>query len=65
MFDIGATLERYRHIVENADEIIFRTDVSGSFTYVNPAAQNLTGYRPDELLGHSYLALIDPDYREA
>jgi two-component system, sensor histidine kinase and response regulator len=65
MFDIGATLERYRHIVENADEIIFRTDVSGSFTYVNPAAEHLTGYRPDELLGHSYLALIDPDYREA
>jgi PAS domain S-box-containing protein len=65
MFDVGATLERYRHIVENAEEIIYRTDVNGSFTYVNPAGQRLTGYDRDELLGRSYLALIDPDFREA
>ncbi|MGN6185536.1 MAG: response regulator [Thermoanaerobaculia bacterium] len=64
MFDT-VTLERYRHIVENADEIIFRTDVSGTFTYVNPAAERLTGYGREELLGRSYLALIDPDFQQA
>ncbi|HET8797581.1 MAG TPA: ATP-binding protein, partial [Thermoanaerobaculia bacterium] len=65
MFDLAATLERYRHIVENADEIIFRADVSGNFTYVNPAAERLTGYAREELIGRSYLSLIDPEYRGA
>lgn len=65
MFDITATLDRYRHIVENADEIIFRTDVGGFFRYVNPAAERLTGYSREELIGRSYFTLIDPEYRDA
>jgi two-component system, sensor histidine kinase and response regulator len=57
--------ERYRHIVENANDIIYRTDFTGRFTYVNPAATRITGYDEDELLGRHYLDLIDPDYRDA
>jgi two-component system sensor histidine kinase/response regulator len=56
--------ERYRHIIENANEIIYRADHSGRFTYVNPAATRITGYEEDELLGRKYLELIDPDYRD-
>jgi two-component system sensor histidine kinase/response regulator len=65
MFDTGATLERYRHLVENADEIIFGTDVHGRFRFVNPAAERITGYPREELLGRCYLDLIDPDYQQA
>ncbi len=57
--------ERYRHIIENANEIIYRADDRGRFTYVNPAAMRITGYEEEELLGRNYLELIDPDYREA
>jgi len=57
--------ERYRHIIENASEIIYRADHRGTFTYVNPASIAITGYTEDELLGRNYLDLIDPDYREA
>jgi PAS domain S-box-containing protein len=57
--------ERYKHIIENANEIIYRADVRGRFTYVNPAAIRITGYNEDELLGRYFLDLIDPDYREA
>ena len=57
--------ERYRHIIENANEIIYRADYRGRFTYVNPAAMRITGYEEDELLGRNYLDLIDPDYRDA
>ncbi len=57
--------ERYRHIVENANEIIYRTDFRGTFTYVNPASIRITGYPEQELIGRHYLDLIDPDYREA
>ncbi|HEY0158418.1 MAG TPA: response regulator [Thermoanaerobaculia bacterium] len=57
--------ERYRHIIENANEIIYNADHRGRFTYVNPAATRITGYEEDELLGRHYLDLIDPDYRDA
>jgi len=57
--------ERYRHIVENANDIIYQADARGHFTYVNPAAILITGYDENELIGRNYLDLIDPDYREA
>jgi PAS domain S-box-containing protein len=57
--------ERYRHIVENANDIIYQADHRGCFTYVNPAAMRITGYDENELIGLRYLDLIDPDYRDA
>ena len=57
--------ERYRHIIENANEIIYRADYRGNFTYVNPASIRITGFNEEELIGRHYLELIDPDYREA
>jgi two-component system sensor histidine kinase/response regulator len=63
--DPGASRERYRHIIENANEIIYRTDFGGHFTYVNPASMRITGYAEEELIGRHYLELIDADYREA
>jgi len=57
--------ERYRHIIENANDIIYRTDYKGTFTYVNPASMRITGFDEDELIGRHYLDLIDPDYRDA
>jgi len=63
--DVGESRERYRHIIENADEIIYRADHHGNFTYVNPAAMRITGYNEDELLGRHYLGLVDPDFRDA
>ncbi|PYQ28651.1 MAG: hypothetical protein DMF56_15575 [Acidobacteria bacterium] len=57
--------ERYRHLVENANDIIYQADARGHFTYVNPAAMRITGYDENELIGRLYLELIDPDYRDA
>ncbi|HYI08815.1 MAG TPA: response regulator [Thermoanaerobaculia bacterium] len=57
--------ERYSHIIENANELIYSADYHGRFTFVNPAAIRITGFGEEELLGRHYLDLIDPDYREA
>src|SRR5204863_9786295 len=35
---------RYRQMVEKAQDIIYRTDVRGLFTYVNPAASRRLGF---------------------
>jgi PAS domain S-box-containing protein len=53
--------ERYRTLVENASDIIFRTDNTGHFTFGNPVALRITGYREEELRGKHYRKLIRPD----
>ena len=55
--------ERYRTLVENASDIIFRTDNNGHFTFVNPAALRITGYEEAEIIGKHYSLLIHPDMR--
>ncbi len=56
--------EWYRQIVEKAVDVVYITDVQGFFTYVNPPAQELTGYSTDELVGMHFTELIPADWRE-
>jgi len=53
---------RYKHLVEHANDIIYRVDAQGHFTFCNPTAISLLGYSPEELIGRSYLDLIRPDF---
>jgi PAS domain S-box-containing protein len=55
---------RYRQLVEKAHDIIYRTDVRGFFTYVNPAASRHVGYPEAELIGKHFRELIRPDQRD-
>ena len=56
--------ERYRALVENASDIVFRIDDTGHFAFVNPAALHITGYEEKEIIGRHYPTLIRPDMRE-
>lgn len=56
--------ELYRTFVENASDIILKTDAAGIFTLINPAAVQLVGYEEEELIGTHYLELVRPDRRE-
>jgi diguanylate cyclase (GGDEF)-like protein/PAS domain S-box-containing protein len=56
--------ERYRTLVEKASDIVLRTDDTGHFTFVNPAALRIMGYEEKELIGRDYLTLYRPDMRE-
>ena len=42
--------ERYRRLAENAPDLIYRYDLRAhqSFTFVNPQAEPITGYTPEE-----------------
>ena len=57
--------EHYRHLVDNAHDIIYRTDAQGYFTLFNPTAIRLLKYSEAELKGRRYLDLVQPDYRRA
>ena len=55
---------RFRQIVENAGDMIYRTDNKGRFTYVNPTALRVMGYSSEaEVLGKHYLDLAAPEAR--
>lgn len=55
---------KYRTLVETANDIIYRTDLSGRFTYVNPVGLRITGYSEQEVIGTRYLDLIHEQYRQ-
>jgi PAS domain S-box-containing protein len=55
--------DRYRTLVESADDIIYTADNTGHFLYANPVALRITGYSEKEILGMRYLELIQPDFR--
>jgi len=43
--------ERYRELVENANDIVYMLDFDGRITSINKAAEIILGYSQDELLG--------------
>jgi PAS domain S-box-containing protein len=55
---------RYQHLVENASDIVYRTDINGRFIFFNPVAMSLLKYTAEEIVGRSYLDLVRPDYRQ-
>ena len=57
--------ERYRLLVTKANDIIYRTDPMGQFTFVNPVAMRIMKYTEQELLGRRFVDLIHPDHRIA
>src|SRR5664280_3162950 len=56
--------ERYRTLVENASDIVYRTDDTGHFTFVNSAALHITGYDEEEFVGKHFRKFIRPDMRD-
>ncbi len=57
------TQKRYRHLVDNATDIVYRTSPRGIFTYVNHAVEHLLGYKPEEVIGRHYLDFVAPAHR--
>jgi PAS domain S-box-containing protein len=50
--------ERYRAIVDNANDIVATFDLEGRFTSVNPAVERLFGYTPPDLAGTRLCRLV-------
>jgi PAS domain S-box-containing protein len=53
---------RYREVVEGATELIYTTDLDGTYIYANPASLKLTGYTLRELQQQNYRQLVSPEY---
>ncbi len=61
---LDETTKKERAIIDNAADVIFSVNSKGTFTAVNPAAKNVFGYDPDELVGNKYVNLIAEESKE-
>jgi PAS domain S-box-containing protein len=54
--------ERYRELFENARDAIYVHDLEGRYISVNRAAETLSGYTREEILGHHYTEFIATEH---
>jgi len=54
--------DRYRELFENANDIVYTTDLNGRFTSVNRAGERLTGYTQDEARKMDIAQVVAPEY---
>ncbi len=50
--------ERFRQIIENASDIIYRTDEQGKFTYINPMGLTMLGYSVSDVIGMHFTMFV-------
>ena len=53
--------ERYRTLIENANDLVFTLDLDFRITSANPAVKSLLGYAPDELIGTPLSQYVPPE----
>jgi diguanylate cyclase (GGDEF)-like protein/PAS domain S-box-containing protein len=54
--------ERYRRLFEQANDLVCIHDLDGNLTYVNAAAERITGYSRDRLVSMKINDLVAPEY---
>lgn len=59
------SIERYRLLVEEAQDIIFETDFEGYFTFINKRGTEILGYSKSEILSKKFADLVHPEYKES
>jgi PAS domain S-box-containing protein len=54
--------ERYRELFENARDAMYVHDLEGTYTSINHAAETLTGYSRDEIIGHNFSEFVAAEH---
>lgn len=54
----------YESLVENAQDLIYHTDIFSNFVFANERSVQLFGYRHETIIGKNALQLVAPDYRD-
>ena len=54
----------YHNLIETSQDLIWRCDISGCYTYLNPAWENVFGYKIEEMLGKKFTDFQTAEYAE-
>ncbi len=52
--------ERYKNLVENISDVVFRVSKTGELVYVSPVITQLTGYVPENITGKRVVDFVHP-----
>ncbi|OQA34573.1 MAG: Cyclic di-GMP phosphodiesterase Gmr [Betaproteobacteria bacterium ADurb.Bin341] len=53
--------ETLRLIEDNVNDVIARTDLEGNYLYISPSIQHVSGYAPEEVVGHAISEFMHPE----
>lgn len=56
--------KNYRSVVENVNEVIFKTDAKGLWLFLNKSWETVTGFSVEESLGQFFINYVHPDDRQ-
>ncbi|HEV2799615.1 MAG TPA: PAS domain S-box protein [Pyrinomonadaceae bacterium] len=54
--------QRYRELVDNANDIVYTTDMEGRYTSLNRAGERISGYMQEEALEMNWKEVVAPEY---
>lgn len=54
----------YKGLIDDIHDVLFTVDAKGVFTFFNRRVEELTGFRPEELVGRHFTVLIAPEAME-
>lgn len=60
--NLAGSEERYRELVDSANDIIYTHDLHGNLTSANPATLRTYGYTVDEISQLNLADIVDPDF---
>ncbi len=58
---LQASEERYRNLVDTAQDVIYTLGLDASLTSLNPAFETVTGWKRKDWLGKNFAPLVHPD----
>mgnify|MGYP005725293171 CR=1 FL=1 len=61
VLELSKSEERFRNLVENANDIIYTISSEGDVLYISPNILDHAGYSVQEMTGASFLSYIHPD----
>ncbi|MEX0987415.1 MAG: PAS domain S-box protein [Bacteroidales bacterium] len=56
--------QKYRTLVETINEVVFQVSDKGIINYLSPSFKTISGYKPEELYGTSFLDIIHSEHQQ-
>jgi two-component system phosphate regulon sensor histidine kinase PhoR len=51
----------YQTLIENLNEVVFSIDLQGTFTFISPVIEQLSGYKVEQVVGKTFDTFVYPE----